>query len=77
VRPRCFVRRCIILTCARAGTDWQKIIIAAHKKYKEEGGDWWNEGYPKTTDAMMDKFRAHKAAAEAEKAAAAEEADDE
>ncbi|KAJ7803795.1 P-loop containing nucleoside triphosphate hydrolase protein [Mycena olivaceomarginata] len=59
------------------GTDWQKIIIAAHKKYKEEGGDWWNEGYPKTTDAMMDKFRAHKVAAEAEKAAAAEEADDE
>ncbi|KAJ7354537.1 P-loop containing nucleoside triphosphate hydrolase protein [Mycena albidolilacea] len=58
------------------GTDWQKIIIAAHKKYKEEGGDWWNEGYPKTTDAMMDKFRVHKAAVEAEKAAAAEEADE-
>ncbi|KAJ7760973.1 P-loop containing nucleoside triphosphate hydrolase protein [Mycena metata] len=49
------------------GTDWQRIIIAAHKKCKEEGKDWWNVVYGETTDAMMEKFRAHKAATEAQK----------
>ncbi|KAJ7031001.1 P-loop containing nucleoside triphosphate hydrolase protein [Mycena alexandri] len=49
------------------GTDWQKIIMAAHNKCKQEGKDWWNVVYAETTDAMMAKFRAHKTAAEAQK----------
>ncbi|KAJ7162247.1 P-loop containing nucleoside triphosphate hydrolase protein [Mycena filopes] len=49
-------------------TDWQKIVIAAYNKCKEEGGDWNGKVYGETTDAMMEKFRAHKAAIiEAEK----------
>ncbi|KAJ7141112.1 P-loop containing nucleoside triphosphate hydrolase protein [Mycena epipterygia] len=43
------------------GADWAKPILAASKKCKEEGGNWEKE-YPKVLDAMMDKFRAHKAA---------------
>ncbi|KAF7376655.1 Kinesin-like protein [Mycena sanguinolenta] len=53
------------------GTDWQKIIMAAHRKCKEEGNDWEKE-YSKTTDEMMEKFRAHKATEREEKAAEGE-----
>ncbi|KAJ7467033.1 P-loop containing nucleoside triphosphate hydrolase protein [Mycena latifolia] len=55
------------------GTDWQKTVMAAHKKCKEEGGDWSNDVYGKTLDAMMEKFRAHKAAVEREAAEKAAE----
>jgi hypothetical protein len=60
------------LTAHRAATDWQKIIMAAHRKCRTDGGNW-EEVYPKTLDDMMNKFRAHKAATDreaAEKAAA-------
>ncbi|KAJ6456387.1 P-loop containing nucleoside triphosphate hydrolase protein [Mycena sanguinolenta] len=49
------------------GTDWQKIIMAAYRKCKEEGTNWEQE-YTKTTDGMMEKFRAHKAEEEQKKA---------
>ncbi|KAF8143350.1 P-loop containing nucleoside triphosphate hydrolase protein, partial [Mycena galopus ATCC 62051] len=51
------------------GTDWATTIMAAYKKCKEEGKDWEKE-YPKVTDGLMDKFRAHKAAEEAKEKAA-------
>ncbi|KAJ7782514.1 P-loop containing nucleoside triphosphate hydrolase protein [Mycena maculata] len=53
------------------GPRWQELIIAARKKCKQEGKNWEIE-YGITTDDMMDKFRAHKAAAVKE---AAEKAD--
>ncbi|KAJ7252109.1 P-loop containing nucleoside triphosphate hydrolase protein [Mycena haematopus] len=58
------------------GTDWQKTIIAAHQKCNEEGKNW-EEEYDKTTDAMMDKFRAHRdKAAEVQKTVEGESKDE-
>jgi hypothetical protein len=58
-----------ILTALCVGADWQKSIMAAHEKCREEGENW-GEVYPKTLEDMMDKFRAHKAAVDRETAAA-------
>jgi hypothetical protein len=40
------------------------LVMAAHKKCKEEGKDWENDVYPKALVDMMDKFRAHKTTSE-------------
>ncbi|KAJ7820427.1 P-loop containing nucleoside triphosphate hydrolase protein [Mycena leptocephala] len=46
------------------GPDWGMLVMAAHKKCKEEGKDWENDVYPKALVDMMDKFRAHKTTSE-------------
>lgn len=60
-----------IRTDFAAGEDWGKLIIAAMRKCKAEGGDWYNTGHDQAEFELIQKFREHRAA-EAEKAAAAE-----